>query len=569
MRSDHEITRLKRQMRQNRTAVGIALGQSTARTPIDDRVISPDQLDTKIKPSVVDASSITVEKGIDYSKNPPDVWLKIYWNALLGENVTKYQIGLAPAGTSDWEFGAVYVGNSQLGSGFSLGASELGVIQYTFHNLQPGKQYKCMIQVQNSAGAISNWTEVLQDSRFLTGADTQPPATPTVAPTVTGAVTKMIVEFDWCPEADYDITEVHMSTTPDFTPNTSTLAWSGRGDMCVLNGAAGTTYFVKYRYKDTSGNFSGYSPQGSATCGFVANTSLADAAITTAKIANLAIDNSKLADLAVDAAKLANSSVTSTKIANAAVGSAAIANAAIGTAHIATAAITTALINDGAITNAKIGTAAVDSAKIADAAIGNAKIANLAVTDAKIDTVSVSKLTAGTITSKIITLTGTANNAQIKSSDYDYMLSGWAIKGDGSAEFNDVIIRGTLNGCDGVFSGELAAGDIKLTGGDSYGSTSLNMSSDNNEYDFIQLRTYGDDSLYVGHSTSPGGTLANLDRLKVYADLLDCDGDILTGGDYVMSSMNSQKLQCSYGTQNGAGIGWWDDDVYLGKTYFG
>jgi hypothetical protein len=74
--------------------------------------------------------------------------------------------------------------------------------------------------------------------------------------------------------------------------------------------------------------------------------------------------------------------------------------------------IGTAFILDAAITNAKIGLLAVDT--------GN--IANLAVTDGKIATLGVGKLTAGTISSKAITLAvaGGAGDVYIASGKTDF-----------------------------------------------------------------------------------------------------------------------------------------------------
>ncbi|MDD5510920.1 MAG: hypothetical protein PHI12_08920 [Dehalococcoidales bacterium] len=76
----------------------------------------------------------------------------------------------------------------------------------------------------------------------------------------------------------------------------------------------------------------------------------------------------------------------------------------ITTARVADAAITTAKIEDLACTTAKINDLAVTTAKIDSLAVTEAKIGSLAVTSAKINDCAVSKLTAGTISSKAITL---------------------------------------------------------------------------------------------------------------------------------------------------------------------
>lgn len=218
---------------------------------------------------------------------------------------------------------------------------------------------------------------------------------------------------------------------------------------------------------------------GTKITGLLANANMA--VITDAtKIADSLIGNTKLANLAVDAAKLANSSVTSTKIANLAVGTAAIQTGAITTALIANAAIGSAQIADAAITSAKIGTAAIGSAAIQDLAVTNAKIANLAIDDAKIASLSAAKITAGTIaadrldantiTSKVLSVdwakitNADITSAQIRdaaittakiadtiqSTNYT-STAGWQINKAGTATFNDVALRGAING--GTYTG--------------------------------------------------------------------------------------------------------------------
>ena len=73
-------------------------------------------------------------------------------------------------------------------------------------------------------------------------------------------------------------------------------------------------------------------------------------------------------------------------------------------------------------------------ALIFDAQISNAKIANLAVDDAKIASLSVAKLIAGSI----------AVGQHIQGTGYVAGSAGWRINGDGTAEFNNVAVRGGI-----------------------------------------------------------------------------------------------------------------------------
>jgi hypothetical protein len=85
----------------------------------------------------------------------------------------------------------------------------------------------------------------------------------------------------------------------------------------------------------------------------------------------------------------------------------------------------TAFIKDGTISSAKIANAAIDSAKIADAAITSAKIGDAQIDSAKI-----------------------ANT--IQSTNYS-ATAGWQINKAGTAIFNEVALRGAING--GAYTG--------------------------------------------------------------------------------------------------------------------
>lgn len=64
------------------------------------------------------------------------------------------------------------------------------------------------------------------------------------------------------------------------------------------------------------------------------------------------------------------------------------------------------------------------------------------IDSAEISNLTASKIKAGTITSSVITLDGA--NSIIKSSNYTEGTTGWAIKGNGDAEFSAASIRGGL-----------------------------------------------------------------------------------------------------------------------------
>ena len=100
------------------------------------------------------------------------------------------------------------------------------------------------------------------------------------------------------------------------------------------------------------------------------------------------------------------------------------------------------------------------AAYIHDATITNAKIADLAVDNAKIANLSASKLTAGSI----------SVGQYIQSSGFVSGNSGWRINGDGTAEFANAVVRGTVYASAGSFTGSIyassgAIGGVNISGG--------------------------------------------------------------------------------------------------------
>lgn len=77
----------------------------------------------------------------------------------------------------------------------------------------------------------------------------------------------------------------------------------------------------------------------------------------------------------------------------------------------------------------------IDGASIVNATITNASIGDAAITNAKINDLSADKITAGSI-----------QTGYIRSTTYTAGTAGWSINADGSAEFAQVAVRGTLYG---------------------------------------------------------------------------------------------------------------------------
>ena len=89
----------------------------------------------------------------------------------------------------------------------------------------------------------------------------------------------------------------------------------------------------------------------------------------------------------------------------------------------------------------------IDGANITTATIGSAQIADLAVDDAKIADLDVGKLTAGSLQA----------DSYIQSSNFISGDRGFSLNANGTAEFQNAVIRGTVFATDGQFVGEVIA----------------------------------------------------------------------------------------------------------------
>jgi hypothetical protein len=102
----------------------------------------------------------------------------------------------------------------------------------------------------------------------------------------------------------------------------------------------------------------------------------------------------------------------------------------------------------------------MNDAFIKNGTITNAKIANAAIDDAKVASLSASKLRAGTI----------AVGEYIQSSGFVSGASGWRILGNGTAEFSNAVVRGTVYASAGQIGGIAISGGALYTG--AYGAGS-------------------------------------------------------------------------------------------------
>lgn len=312
---------------------------------------------------------------------------------------------------------------------YQTSAAAWGSTAFLLQDLSPGITYEISIAAYDLAGNSAGYAA---NSSVVASADTVAPSTP-AAPTLAANPLKLQVSHDlgkasggtFNLEADLDHLNVYASTSSGFTPAEAnrigqipaTQAHLSLGITVIgsFDITDATARFVKVTAVDGAGNESTPSAQASASATLIDTAHINDASITTAKINDLAVTTAKITDLAV--------------------------------------------------TTGKITDLAVTTAKITDLAVTTAKITDLAVTNAKITSLGVDKLTAGTITSKGIVVTGAGG--YLRSGNYVLNTSGFNLDANtGSAEFNNVTVRGTIYATAGEIGGLTVTGNLTFgTGG--------------------------------------------------------------------------------------------------------
>lgn len=324
--------------------------------------------------------------------------------------------------------------------------------------LMPGAAYHVAVAAGSATGGQSGYTA---DSLITAQTDTSAPATPTGL--AVGAGFKSVTAT-WTENTEPDVKngngyyEIQRATDSGFTANVVTKKLGSTvGGWSDL--ATGTTYWVRVRAVDSSGNPSAYTAGVSATTSQVQTADYANLSVVNAAIANLAVDTAKMTDLAVTTAKIADLNVTTAKIANLAVNNAKINDVAAGKITAGTISVLVDLGAEGRIdldganniikifdaqgapvervslgklaagatdygivlrnsagtvmfsstaggaSSSGIQNDAVGTTQIANLAVTNGKIAALAVDDAKINNVSAGKITTSTLTATV-TVTG-------------------------------------------------------------------------------------------------------------------------------------------------------------------
>lgn len=185
---------------------------------------------------------------------------------------------------------------------------------------------------------------------------------------------------------------------------------------------------------------------GNIASGTITSDNIQNATITGTDIATGTITSTNIQDATITGSDIAAATITSNNIQNATITGADIAAATITGSNIASATITSTNIQDASITGTDIASATITGDRIGNLTITGGNIANATIDNTKIINLTADKIDSGTITSDIIYLSSSA--AAIQSAGFVSGSSGFRIRGDGSAEFQNVVVRGSLNAAD-------------------------------------------------------------------------------------------------------------------------
>ncbi len=386
---------------------------------------------------------------------------------------------------------------------------------------------------------------------------------------------------DFTLEGDVDHLDIHAVTqsgnTASFTTNTANKI----GEIRVTSGnilqqipVIGTMeledsqdYYFRIVAVDKSGNESDPSDGQSALANLIAEANIADATITTAKIGEAQITNALIADATITSAKI--NDLTADKITAGTIDASVITVTNLDASNITSGTITADRISGGTLDFNSVTAGNLDFSSLSVQA-GDivAEIANNEITDALIGDVSVSKLTSGSIVGNSITLGSSLNTSgSISSHNFSSGSAGFSIDYDGDAEFNNVIVRGTLNGVtvdqpvdiDFSSGGKIrtsssgARVEIKETAGfpaiDFYGNKTTSL-YDNQAGQFSiisngEIELSGTDGIHLG------ATVINLgDKTGTLATRIAISGDHGGSTDVIKSNGNNAY----WGTLTGGGV---------------
>lgn len=296
------------------------------------------------------------------------------------------------------------------------------------------------------------------------------------------------------------------------------------GASLPLTGIAGDLFFLTtdeklYRHNGTTWLVTTATSDLSGT---ITETQIEDNAITTGKLdAN-----------AVTAAKIEAGTITTAEIATDTILAGNIAAGAIEASEIATGAVTADAILAGAVTTDAMTANTIDGDRILANSLDAAKITAGTITTDRMtagtidadrliaDSITSTQIDAGTITTTELAANLVLVTGQAISASYSAGVSGWQIQQSGTAEFNEVIVRGALIGQAGssISADYLTAGTIDAS----------TIFVENIDADNITAGTLSADRIAAGSLDASKITAGTITTDRMTANTID--GSVITAG---------------------------------------
>lgn len=242
---------------------------------------------------------------IDFNKQITLYAIRCTWNQVVHDDLDGYLIAIQTQG--DTAIKEYFVQDP--------------LTEYIFTNILPNKTYYIKIRSIDKQKNYSNYSSPITVS---IGQDTIAPSAPTSV-IATAGIKKIILKWNKPPESDVYGYEVHASQISGFTPDcpvnapspktSTTLKYEGQSTFISIDVDSATTYYIKVRSYDYSGNYSVFSSQIQCTTGKIVSSDIADDAINTQHIVDNAINEYKIAQNAITTDKLLDEAITAEKIA--------------------------------------------------------------------------------------------------------------------------------------------------------------------------------------------------------------------------------------------------------------
>jgi len=291
--------------------------------------------------------------------------------------------------------------------------------------------------------------------------------------------------------------------------------------------------------------------------GQITNTQISDNAISTPKLQAGAITTAKIAAGAITAGEIAAGAITTAKLAAGAVTANEIAANAITSDKLTANSVVAGKVAAGAISTTELAAGAVAAGKLAANAIvaGDAVIATGAISSAQIGSLNADKIKTGTIGADIITLG--SSSSIIQSNGFVSGSTGFRIRGSGDAEFNNVIVRGSLNAYD-LTSGFLPI--ARLTDGSITDAKIGSLSANKLTAGTINANVISVTNLNAGNITSGSMSADRITAGTISADKLVIGG-ITT--DRIGANQVTKMTGGRLGDRHTNWGSYWDDYYYI------